>query len=186
MDREAFLGSIGPSFQWALLNYGRIANNVRVQDARFQELIANYQNTVLNAGAEVENGLVSFLRSKNQAEDAARAVTAETAAFHEAFAQYKGGLTDYNRVVVIQERLVTRQQSLADAQGAIAQGLIQVYRSLGGGWQIRMQSEAEFMMPIETPVPAVPPAPAPVEDDVTGDDLPLLEEPGLGVIPQSE
>ncbi|QDU47405.1 Outer membrane protein OprM precursor [Symmachiella dynata] len=186
LDREAFLGSIGPSFQWAILNYGRIANNVRVQDARFQELIANYQNTVLNAGVEVENGLVSFLRSKNQAEDAARAVRAETAAFHEAFAQYKGGLTDYNRVVVIQERLVTRQQSLADAQGAIAQGLIQVYRSLGGGWQIRLQSEAEFMMPIETAVPAVPPAPAPVDDDVTGDELPSLEEPGLVVIPQSE
>jgi hypothetical protein len=42
-------------------------------------------------------------------------------------------------VVVIQERLVDRQQTLAEAQGQIAQGLIQVYRALGGGWQIRCE-----------------------------------------------
>ncbi len=163
-DRDAFLGSIGPSFQWALLNYGRIFYNVRVQDARFQELVVNYQNTVLNAAAEVEDGLVTFLRSQNQAEDAAKAVTAETSAFHEAFAQYKGGLTDYNRVVVIQERLVSRQQSLADAQGAIAQGLIQVYRSLGGGWQLRLQQPSGVWMPEQVSDELVPPPPPAAEN----------------------
>ena len=44
---------------------------------------------------------------------------------------------DFNRVVVIQERLVSRQQTLAESQGQIALGLIRVYRALGGGWQIR-------------------------------------------------
>src|SRR6185312_6266747 len=57
---EAFNSTVGPSFQWNLLNYGRILNNVRLQDARFQELIATYQNTVLNAQRETENGLVTF------------------------------------------------------------------------------------------------------------------------------
>ena len=53
--------SVGPSFQWNILNYGRILNNVRLQDAKFQELVATYQQTVLNASQEVENGLVTFL-----------------------------------------------------------------------------------------------------------------------------
>ena len=44
---QALAGSVGPGFTWNILNYGRIANNVHLQDARFQELIATYRNTVL-------------------------------------------------------------------------------------------------------------------------------------------
>ena len=62
----ALTGSVGPSFQWNLLNYGRILNNVRLQDARFQELVTIYQQTVLNANQEVENGLVTFLRAQRR------------------------------------------------------------------------------------------------------------------------
>src|SRR5262249_23587326 len=69
-------------------------------------------------------------------------VTTEAAALKDAIAQYRGGLVDFNRVVLIQERLVERQQTLADAQGQIALGLIQVYRALGGGWQIRCDAAA--------------------------------------------
>ena len=43
----------GPAFNWNLFNYGRIKNEVRVQDARFQQLVVNYQNTVLRALQEV-------------------------------------------------------------------------------------------------------------------------------------
>ena len=50
---------IGPSFQWNLLNYGQITNNVRLQDARLQQLLVDYQNTVLRAQQEVENGIAS-------------------------------------------------------------------------------------------------------------------------------
>ena len=57
----------GPSFQWNILNYGRITNNVRVQDARLQELLITYQNTVLTAQQEVEDNLVAFLRAQERA-----------------------------------------------------------------------------------------------------------------------
>ena len=62
--RPRFDGTIGPSFNWKILNYGRILNNVRVQRAKFQELVTAYQQTVLNADREAENGLVTFLRAK--------------------------------------------------------------------------------------------------------------------------
>ncbi|MBL8797659.1 MAG: efflux transporter outer membrane subunit [Planctomycetia bacterium] len=159
---RAFRGTVGPSFTWNILNYGRLLSNIRAQDAQFQELVANYQNTVLNAGAEVEDGLVTFLRAQNRTRDQARAVTAELAAFKEALAQYKGGLVDYNRVVVIQERLVSRQQTLAEAQGQIALGLIQVYRALGGGWELRCEPESGTAHPpVVVPGEALP-APKPV------------------------
>ena len=59
---NAFNGSVGPSFQWNILNYGRLLNNIRLQDATLQEAIAAYQQTVLSASAEVEDGVVTFLR----------------------------------------------------------------------------------------------------------------------------
>jgi NodT family efflux transporter outer membrane factor (OMF) lipoprotein len=138
----SFRELVGPSFSWPILNYCRILNNVRVQDARFQELVVHYQSTVLKAGEEVENGLVTFVVAHKRARDLGRAVDAEMSAFKQALAQYEGGVVDYNRVVLIQERLVQRQQSLADAQGQIVQGLIETYRALGGGWQIRCDPTA--------------------------------------------
>jgi NodT family efflux transporter outer membrane factor (OMF) lipoprotein len=141
---KAFQGVVGPSFNWAILNYGRLLSNIRAQDALFQEQVTVYQNTVLKAGQEVEDGLIAFLRARYRAEDQAEAVRTQGEALKEAIAQYKNGLVDYNRVIVIQEKLVDRQQVLADAQGQIAQGLIQVYRALGGGWQIRTSPDADL------------------------------------------
>ncbi|HKI31019.1 MAG TPA: efflux transporter outer membrane subunit [Gemmataceae bacterium] len=156
----SFREIVGPSFRWPILNYGRILNNVRLQDARFQALVVSYQNTVLKAGEEVEDGLVTFLRAQKRTRDANEAVNAEMAALKEAIAQYKGGLVDFNRVVLIQERLVERQQTLAEAQGQIALGLIQVYKALGGGWQIRC-GEGTADAPVVVAVPG--PAPIPVK-----------------------
>ena len=63
----SMIGEISPGFRWDILNYGRLVNNVRVQDARFQELAYAYQDQVLNAGREVEDAIVVFLRSQEQA-----------------------------------------------------------------------------------------------------------------------
>src|SRR5262249_47514880 len=66
----SFRGSIGPEFHWAILNYGRILNNVRLQDAHFQELVAHYQQTVLKANSEVEDGLARFLKGQDERRNA--------------------------------------------------------------------------------------------------------------------
>ena len=57
----------GPSVQWNIFNYGQITNNVRVQDARLQELLITYQNTVLTAQQEVEDNLIAFLKAQERA-----------------------------------------------------------------------------------------------------------------------
>ncbi len=63
--------SVGPSVQWNILNYGQITNNVRVQDAAFQALLAEYGNTVLRAQQEVEDGLIAFAKAQQRTEPAA-------------------------------------------------------------------------------------------------------------------
>ena len=140
-ESNSFTGFIGPAVSWPILNYGRITNNVRVQDARFQGLIADYQNAVLEAYREVEDGLVGFLRSQEQAAFLETSVEASKRAVDLALLQYREGIVDYQRVLDTQTALVNRQDNLAISQSSIAQNLILTYRGLGGGWAIRGANE---------------------------------------------
>jgi len=125
------------SFRWDILNYGRIKNNVRVQDARFEQLTVSYQNKVLLAAKEVEDGLIGFIKSQQQAAFLSDAVKAALRASELAALQYKEGMIDYTPVLNTQQALVLQQDSLASSRGNIARYLIAVYKALGGGWQIR-------------------------------------------------
>jgi len=127
----------GPSFQWNILNYGQITNNVRVQDARFQELLITYQNTVLAAQQEVEDNLTAFLKTQEQAGFLARSATTARSALDIAIRQYREGIVDFTTVLVAQQSLLSVQDNLATTLGNIASNLVGVYNALGGGWEIR-------------------------------------------------
>ena len=130
-------GSFGPAFTWNLLNYGQITNRVRVQDALFQELVFGYQDAVLRAQQEVEDGLAIFLQSQKRLVSLEAAAEAAKRSADLALIQYREGATDYTTVLTAQAALLQQQDSLANAQGDVPQGLIAVYRALGGGWELR-------------------------------------------------
>jgi NodT family efflux transporter outer membrane factor (OMF) lipoprotein len=135
LAEKSYTGVILPNFQWKILNYGRITNNVRAQDARSKERVLQYQQKVLMAGREVEDALVAFLQYQLQAQSLEESVKEAADSVQLVQAQYKGGLVDFNRVFTTQAQLVTQQDQLAQARGNIALSLISVYRALGGGWQ---------------------------------------------------
>ena len=159
-ETKSFIGAVFPSFSWNILNYGRIKNNVRLQEAKTQELIATYQNTVLTAGREVQTPLRGFLRSREQADDLDRSVKAATAATQLGVQQYRTGIVDFNRVFNLETTQVQQQDQLAVAAGNIALNLVNVYRALGGGWEIRLQHDPSVELASATAQPQ-PPAPAP-------------------------
>jgi NodT family efflux transporter outer membrane factor (OMF) lipoprotein len=158
-EQQSFFGTITPNFRWNILNYGRILNNVRLQQARTQELIAAYQSRVLTAGREVQVPLRGFLRSREQAEDLARSVKAARAARETGVQQYRAGTIAFNTVFQLETAQVQQQDNLAVAQGNIALNLINVYRALGGGWEIRTQEGDHGAGPV-TDVPAQGAAPS--------------------------
>ena len=156
-------GAGGPGFQWNILNYGRIINNVRFQDFKTQELVGIYQQKVLSAAREVEDGIVAYLRSRQQAERLAASVQAAERAVALATAQYNAGAIDYTSVFVAQQFLADQQTIYAQALGDIDLGLIATYRALGGGWELRLEREAAAGAepaggPPCNPAPAAPPA----------------------------
>jgi NodT family efflux transporter outer membrane factor (OMF) lipoprotein len=128
----------GPSFQWNLLNYGQITNNVRLQDAKLQQLLVDYQNTVLSAQQEVDNGLVNFIQSRNQAEFLRRSVEAARGAMRIATEQYEQGGVSFTTVLTSEENLLQAENTFTGALANVPLGLTAVFRALGGGWQIRV------------------------------------------------
>ena len=136
-DSGATTGFITPFFKWDIFNYGRIKNNVRVQDARFEQAVTTYQNTALAAAMEVQTGLQSFIRSQETVEHLQKAVASTDRAVVLALEQYRQGATDYTRVLNTQTALLVQQDSLIDAQGRVVSSLIATYKALGGGWQLR-------------------------------------------------
>jgi NodT family efflux transporter outer membrane factor (OMF) lipoprotein len=160
---DSMVGAVGPTFQWAILNYGRILNNVRAQDARFQELAFAYQDTVLRAGREAEDALVAFLKAQEQTERLEASVEAAQRALEITDDQYRLGAVDFTPVFLFQSTLAEQQDQLAASRGNIAISLIAVYRALGGGWEMRLSREGVVAdlpaAPLEAPLPEQPAAP---------------------------
>ena len=141
-ESDSLFGFVAPVVDWKILNYGRLLNNIRQQDARFQSLAAAYQETVLRAGREAEDGIIAFLKAREAAAKQQQAVDAASRSAELVEIQYKEGASDFNRVFVVQQTQVTEQVRLNDDIGGVAKGMIQIYRALGGGWQLRLEELA--------------------------------------------
>ena len=142
-----------------------------LQKAKFQELVTAYEQTVLNADREAENGLVTFLRAQSRTRLQTVSVDQAQKAVALGLVQYKAGTVDFTRITQLEQNLVLQQNTLAQARGEIAQGLIQIYRALGGGWEMRLggldsgparaKSCQPTFPPLRPPLPAPPPRPWP-------------------------
>jgi len=129
--------SAGASFTWPVLNYGRIKNNVRVQDARLQQAIVSYQQTALEAAQEVDDAMVSLSGAQAQKVILQDGVVAARRSNELSMLQYKEGFSGYQRVLDAQKSLFSQQNRYAASQGQAVQSVVQLYKALGGGWEVR-------------------------------------------------
>jgi len=131
------LASAATGLTMPVFNYGRLVNQVRVADAVFQQAILNYQNTVLEAQKEVENGLSAYYQGRKSMEFLKQAVIASKESVRLAMVRYKEGQTDYTTVLTAEQQQLSVEDSCVIAQGETVLGIVSTYRSLGGGWELR-------------------------------------------------
>ncbi len=136
-NSDALAITVGPSFVWPFLNYGRIKNNVRVQDARLQQALVNYRETVLQAARETEDAMAAFIGTRKQSEVLAETVTSAKRSNELATLRYKEGFADYQRVLGAQQELFNQQTRYVTTMGSGMRNLVAIYRALGGGWENR-------------------------------------------------
>jgi NodT family efflux transporter outer membrane factor (OMF) lipoprotein len=136
------LWSVGPTMQWRLFDAGRIRANVKVQDARQEQALAAYEQTVLTAFAEVENGLVLYAKEQVRRRLLQDAVASSQRSLEVANKLYANGLTDFLHVLDAERSLYQAQDALVQSDLAISAKLISLYKSLGGGWESETHAHA--------------------------------------------
>ena len=149
---DSLNAGVGPSMRWNILNFGRYTCNIEAQKFLQQELIAGYQNTVLNAAEEVDNSLAGYLREQERYAYLNQTVASYRRAVQVAQTRYEQGTTDFQRVLDSQRSLLTYQNQLVQSEANVANYVILLYKALGGGWQMPVQEAPQM-----APMPAVGP-----------------------------
>ena len=134
-DPASLFFAFAPKVYWPFFNYGRIENRVRVEDARFQQVLVTYQNSVLRASQEVEDGIVGFLKALEATTAQLAAVTAARRSVELASIQYLDGAVDFQRVIDAERSQLQEENNLVRLRGSVATNAISLYKALGGGWE---------------------------------------------------
>jgi NodT family efflux transporter outer membrane factor (OMF) lipoprotein len=132
---RTFAWGIGPSLVWNVFDYGRLKNEVLVQDARFQQLYEQYQWGVLQAAREVDDASAGFIANSEQVPLLEGAVKAAKRSLEIANIQYREGSSSFERVLDSQRVLFNQQERLVNNLGNVSQSLVTLYKAMGGGWQ---------------------------------------------------
>jgi len=126
--------SIGPSIRLPIFNAGRIRSNIKAQDARLDQAILLYEDTLRRSLEEVENSLTSYERAREQQAQLEKAVASNRRSVELSRELYLAGLSDFLSVLEAQNALYNSENTLAQHEAAVAINLVSLYKALGGGW----------------------------------------------------
>jgi multidrug efflux system outer membrane protein len=133
-DSSAGFWTLGSSAVQPVFQGGRIRNRVRLAEARREEASLIYKNTIQQAFREVSDALIAYRKSREFRVQQEQVTHSAEEATKLSKMRYRGGATSYLEVLDSDTRYFVAQLSLAQAQLRELQSLVQIYRSLGGGW----------------------------------------------------
>jgi multidrug efflux system outer membrane protein len=125
---------IGPTLTVPIFNMGRVQAGVDSAEARAQEAIARYQQTVQLAVRDVSDGLVGYRKRQAARQEQEKLVQTLRGATGLSNLRYDGGVTSYLEVLDNERQLFTAELDLARAQRDELLAVVGLYRALGGGW----------------------------------------------------
>lgn len=123
------------TFNWPLLDFGKLEVNVDVAKAQQVEALNMYKKTVISALADVDSTLIAYEKEQQQQQKLASVVADQQQAVDVANQRYHQGLTDFTEVLDTERQLYDDQSRNVQAQALVTQDLVAVYKALGGGWR---------------------------------------------------
>ena len=142
--------SFGPGVNVPILDFGTLDALVEKADFRTRELLFSYKQTVLNAVRDVDTAVTGYAAQQRRRRHLADAVTAAKRAVNLAEQRFNRGLIDSLNVIDAQRQEYDLEEQYVLAQESEAQQFVQLYKSLGEGWQ-----PFQFIPPIPPPLPAI-------------------------------
>jgi multidrug efflux system outer membrane protein len=128
--------SIAPAALLPIFRAGQIRNQVRLTESQQRELLITYEQSIYNALREVSDALIGYSRTRAQRGQQEQLVKTLDESVRLSNLRYKGGLDSYLQVLDAQRNLFTGELGLAQLRLAERLTVVQLYRALGGGWQL--------------------------------------------------
>ena len=133
-DGSAVTTNLVRSVSAPIFNAGQLRANVAIEDALYEQSLAVYEKTVLNALREVEDSIVAQFAATSRARLLQDAVDAAVKASELATQEYEAGLSGFDNVLDAQRTLLSLQEQLALNRSAETAAMISLYKAAGGGW----------------------------------------------------
>lgn len=130
---EAWFAS--PALTWAAFDLGSVRARLRASEARADAALARYEQTVLRALEETENGLVSFGQNRTRLVSLRAAAQASARAAELARLRFNEGVSDFLALLDAERTLLEAEDRVAQAETETYTALVAVYKALGGGWE---------------------------------------------------
>ena len=142
--------SLGAGAAWPLLDFGQLDAQVEIADLQTRARLVNYKKTIQEAVRVVDTGVGRYRAEQLSLSELETALIASQRAVSLAKERYERGLTDYLNVVDAERQEYDIEAQYTGAQVAAAEAFIELYRSLGGGWE-----SYQALPPIHRPEPAI-------------------------------
>ncbi|MCF0248000.1 MAG: TolC family protein, partial [Synergistes sp.] len=134
-EGPAKLYSFMPRITWPIFHFGAIRSNIKVQGAIAEQLLAAYEQTVLNAVGEVRSALTSNVKEYERNASLKMGVEAAQVALDVANDKYSNGLVSFTNVIDAQAALTKLSEEYVVSTGLLSTKAIALFKALGGGWQ---------------------------------------------------
>ncbi len=128
--------AVGPSISIPIFEGGQLRGGLVLRESRQREAAIFFQKTVLRAWKEVDDALTAYREAQLRRAEIARSVTENQAALQAARQRYSEGAIDFLNVIATLAQLLQSENDLADSDTQIATDLVNLYRTLGGGWEV--------------------------------------------------
>jgi NodT family efflux transporter outer membrane factor (OMF) lipoprotein len=128
--------TVGPSISIPIFEGGQLRGALALSESRQREAAVFFQETVLRAWKEVDDALTDYHEAQRRRIDVARSVSENQSALQAARQRYSEGATNFLDVTATQAQLLQSENDLSDSDTQIATDLVNLYRALGGGWEI--------------------------------------------------
>ncbi len=123
---------IGPAMRWEIFNAGRIRSQIDIEETNTRIALLRYEDTLLQAVAEVETTLASINSLWKQIEHKQQQVDANARSVVLVNVQYEQGLIEFQNVLDTERTKLFADDDLATRKGSLANSYIDLYRGLGG------------------------------------------------------
>ncbi|BAU50321.1 RND transporter [Sulfurifustis variabilis] len=123
-----------PTLTWAAFDLGSVRARLRASEARADAALARYEQTVLRALEETENGLVGFGRQRARLVSLRESARASARAAELARLRFNEGVADFLALLDAERTLLEAEDRVAQAETETYTALVAVYKALGGGW----------------------------------------------------